>query len=213
MFIEALVSTIWTRPEPTVLLVFDSLDKVLAHLVCCGFGVSMLAQDDLSQLGLIPVVHVVLLLALVILCLLLISAIRVQTLLLSLAFNSQVVTKFALLALFAVALLEELTQHCLGIGSKWDLLNLYWLEELSGFFARRLGRGLFLLALRLLRRLALLIRRTTRCLRGFELRNLFLGGSSLLVLHTKGLVHDDLLRLGLVTLALWCHVYLVCVGL
>lgn len=213
MLIEALVSTVWTCPEPTVLLVFDGLDKVLAHFVCCGFGVSMLAQDDLSQLGLVPVIHVVLLLALLVFCLFLVSAVGIQTLLLGLALDSQVVTELALLALFAVALFEELTQHCLGIGSEWDLLNLYWLEELSGFFARRLGRRLFLLALCLLRCLALLIRRTSRCLRGFELRNLFLGGPSLFVLHTKGLVHDNLLRLGLVALALGCHVYLVCVGL
>ena len=69
----------------------------------------MLAQDHLSQLGLVPVVHVVLLLALLFFCLLLISAVGVQALLLGLAFDGQIVAKLALLAFFAVAFLEELT--------------------------------------------------------------------------------------------------------
>ena len=210
MLVEALVSTVRACPEPSVFLVLDGLNEVLAHFVRSGLRITVLAQDDLSQLVLIPLVHVVLLPALFFFLLLLVSVVGVQTPLLGLAFNRQVMAELALLALVAVALFEKLAKNSLGVGSEWDLLDLNGLEELGGFFARCLCCGLFLLALRLLRRLALFIGRSSRRLRGFDLRNMFLGGSSLLVLHTKGLVHGDLLHLGLLALAFGWHIGLVC---
>ena len=49
MLVHALVASVRTRPAPAVFLVLDSFDKVFAHFLRCGFGVAVLAQDDLAQ--------------------------------------------------------------------------------------------------------------------------------------------------------------------
>lgn len=145
MLVHALVASIRTCPEPSVLLVLDGLDEELAHLVRCGLGVAVLAEHDIAQLLLVPIVYVVLLLALLFLFLLLVSAVGVQTPLLRLALHIEVVRKLAALALFAVALLEELAEHRLGVDTKWHLLHLDRLEQVS-----HLLRGVFCCLLLLL---------------------------------------------------------------
>ena len=50
MFIHTLVASIWTCPEPSILAVFDSFNKKLAYFIRGGFGVSMLAQNNLPKL-------------------------------------------------------------------------------------------------------------------------------------------------------------------
>lgn len=91
MLVHALVASIRTCPEPTVLLVLDRLDEELAHLVGCCLGVAVLAEHNIPQLLFVPVVHVVLLLALLFLFLLLVSAVGVQAPLFGLALDVQVV--------------------------------------------------------------------------------------------------------------------------
>ena len=55
MLVHALVTSIWTNPEPSILAILDGLDKVLADLVGGGALVALLAQDDAPQLLLVPV--------------------------------------------------------------------------------------------------------------------------------------------------------------
>lgn len=205
MLVHALVASIRTCPEPAILLVLDGLDEVLAHLVCCGLGVAVFAEHDIAQLLLVPVVHVVLLLALLLLLLLLVSAVGVQAPLLRLALHIQVVGELAAFALLAVALLEELTKDCLGIDAEWHLLHLDRLEKLSHLLLSLLRCLLLLLFLRLLGSLALLVRCTSRGMGGVDLLDGLLSGTTLLVLHTEGLVDGDLLHLGLLALSFGRH--------
>lgn len=81
-----------TRPEPSVLLVLDRIDKVLAHLVGRGLRVALLARNNLAQLLFVPVLHRVLLLALDA------PHVLVQVLLLLLPLDAEVVRELALLA-------------------------------------------------------------------------------------------------------------------
>lgn len=46
MLIKTFVSTIWTLPEPSIFLVLDSLDEVLADFVGRSLGIAMLAQHN-----------------------------------------------------------------------------------------------------------------------------------------------------------------------
>jgi hypothetical protein len=202
MLVKTFVSTIWTYPEPTILLVLDGLDEVLAHFVRCCLRVAVFALDHISQLFLVPLGHAVLLL-----CLLLVffvSVVRVQTPLLSLALHVGVVRELAFLALFAIALLEKLTENGLGVDTEWNLLNLDGFEELGDFFAGLLGGRFFFLFLELFGRFLLLVGGASRG-GGVDLLNLSLRGSTLFIFHAKGLVDGDLLHLGLLALAFWRH--------
>lgn len=49
MLIHALVASIRTSPEPTVLSVLDGIDEELADFVRGGLGIAMLARDNLPQ--------------------------------------------------------------------------------------------------------------------------------------------------------------------
>lgn len=206
MLVHALVSTVRAHPEPSVLLVLNGLDEVFAHLVGGCLGVAVFAQHDLSQLSLVPLVHVVLLLGLLFRLLLLVSAVGVQTPLFGLALDGQVVREFAPLALFAVALLEELAEDRLGVDTEWHLLDLYGLEEVGHLLGSLLSGGLVLLPLRLLGSLALLLGGSSRGGRGVDLLDVLLRSATLLVLHTEGLVDGDLLHLGLLALAFGWHI-------
>lgn len=203
MFIHALISSVWTYPEPAVLLVLDRLNEVLAHFVRRRLRVAVLAEYDTSQFLLVPLRHVVLLLS--IFLLLLVAVVGIQTPLLRLALHVEVVRKLALLALFAVALLEKLAKNGFWVDAKRYFLYLDGLEELSSFFAGLLGCCLFLLALQFFGFFALLLGGPSRGSCGVDLFDLLLSGPSLLIFHAKGLVDDDLLRLGLVALAFWWH--------
>lgn len=46
MLIHAFVSAIWTNPEPTILAIFDGLDKEFANLVRGGLLIALLGQND-----------------------------------------------------------------------------------------------------------------------------------------------------------------------
>lgn len=205
MLVHALVASVWTCPEPTVLLVLDGLDEELAHLVCRGLRVAVLAEYDIAQLLLVPLIHVVLLLALLLFLLLLVSTVGVQAPLLRLALHVQVVGELASLALFAVALLEKLAEHGLGVDTERHLLHLDRLEEFSHLPLGVFRCLLLLLFLRLLGSLALLIWCTTGCSGGVNLLDSLLSGTTLLVLHTEGLVDGDLLHLGRLALSLGRH--------
>jgi hypothetical protein len=139
VLIHAFVPPVRTHPEPSVFLVLDGLDEVFAHLVGGCLGVAVLAHNDFSQLRLVPVIHVVLLLGLFLLFLLLVSVVCVQTPLLRLALDGQIVREFALPALVAVAFLEEHAQDSLGIHAERHLLDLHRLEEVGHLPAGLLG--------------------------------------------------------------------------
>lgn len=142
MLVHALVTSIRTSPEPTVLLVLDSLDEVLADLIRSRARVTVLAEDDLAQLLLIPVVNRILLLRLF-LGRLHVSGIGVEILLGRLALNTRVVTELALATLLTVTLLVENAKHSLRIHTEGNLLNLHGLEQLQGLLLGLLG-GLLL---------------------------------------------------------------------
>ena len=132
MPIHALITTIGTSPEPAIFLILDRLNKVLADLVGRGTGIPLFAQHDLAQFLFIPVVHSILLLRLF-LSSLNITRISVQILFSGLPLDIQVMTELALLALLAIALFMEHTEHGLRIHTERNLLRLQWLKQLCGF--------------------------------------------------------------------------------
>jgi len=158
VLVHALVAAVGTGPEPTILAVLDSLDEELAHLVGRRLWVSVLGLDDIAQLLLVPVCHVVLLSLLILLLLLQLSRVGVQTLLLSLDALRQVVTELALSALVTSTLFEELTEHRLGVDTEGNLLDLNGLEEFGGLSLCGFGGELFLFAGNLLGFLSLFVR-------------------------------------------------------
>lgn len=153
MLVHALISPIGASPEPTILLVLDSFDKVLADLFGGRAWVAMLAEDNAAKLLLVPLVHGIGLLLL----LLGLPGVGVQILLGGLALDVQVMTELALAALFATALLVELTQHGLRVHAERHLLSLDGLEQLSGLTLGLLGSFLVGLTLGLLGGFALVI--------------------------------------------------------
>lgn len=48
MFIHAIVATIRTGPEPAVFPIFNCINEVLADLVGCSFGITVLVHYNLS---------------------------------------------------------------------------------------------------------------------------------------------------------------------
>ena len=130
MLVHALVTSIGTSPEPTVLLVLNRLNEVLADLVRSRSRVAVLAENDLAKLLLIPVIDSILLLSLF-LRRLHVSRVGVQISLGRLALHASIVTELALAALFAVALLVENAKNSLRINTKRHLLNLNRLEQLQ----------------------------------------------------------------------------------
>ena len=50
MLIHTLVASVGTCPEPSILAVFDGFNEKFTHFVSRGFGVSMLAQNNLPKL-------------------------------------------------------------------------------------------------------------------------------------------------------------------
>lgn len=129
MLIHALITSIGAGPEPAILLVLDGLNEVLANLLGSRARVPMLAENNIAQLLLIPVVYGIRLLRLL-LSSLGITRIGVEILLGSLPLGIQVVTELALPALLAVALLEVDADDRLGVHTEWNLLDLYGLEQL-----------------------------------------------------------------------------------
>jgi len=167
MSVHALVTSIWTNPEPTVFLVLHSFDKVLAHFVGSCSRVSVLAQDDLPQFLFVPLIHRVILLF--ILCCLRccsVSAVRVNVLLGGLPLDAQIMAELALVALLAIALLVEHTENGLGVDAERNLLDLHRLEQLRDLLPRLLRRRLLLLTTGLLCLFFLLLGTLVRlCLR------------------------------------------------
>lgn len=147
MLVLALIASIWTSPEPTVLPILNSLDEKLAHFIGCSPRIAMFTLYNIIQLLLIPILHAIFLflLDLILLVLLFIPRIGIQALLLCFPLHSQIVAEFAFAALVAVALLEELAEHCLGIDAEGNFLDLYGFEEFGDFFARFLCGLLFTL--------------------------------------------------------------------
>lgn len=143
MLVHALIAAVRTHPKPSILLVFHSLDEVLAHFVGCRLWVSVLAQHNVSQLLLVPIVHLVLLLLLFFKF----SIVRVETSLLRLPLHSRVVREFAFAALVAMPFLEELAEHGLGVDTEGNLLHLNGLEEIGDLLLGFFGGGLLLLTL------------------------------------------------------------------
>lgn len=191
MLVHALVAAIRTSPEPTVLAILNSLDKVLAHLIGRRLGVAVLGKNNTAQLLLIPINHIILLSFLFLLLLLQLSRISVQTLLLSLDTLTQVMRKLALPPLLTSALFEKLTQHSFRVHTKGHFLDLDGLEEFGGFLLCGFGGGLFLFACSLFGGFAFLVGGQVGG--GSDLFDCALGGSSFFVLHAEGLVDGDLL--------------------
>ena len=183
MLVHALVTSVRTYPEPTVLLVFDCLNEVFAHLVCGGLRVPVFAHDHLAQFLLVPVVHLVLFF----LFLLDLSVVRVQTPLLGLPLHGQVMRELAFATLVAVALFEELAEHGLGVDAERNLLHLDGLEKLGRFLLGFLSGLLLPLALQFLGFLLFFGGGFGAGSGLLDIFDLFLCGSALFVFHTKGL--------------------------
>lgn len=174
MLIHALITAIRTSPEPTILLVLDRLDKVLADLVGGCAWVSVLAHHDTAQLLLVPVVHGIGLPGF----LFRLTGVSVEILLRGLALNVHIVTELALAALLTTTLLVEHTQHGLGVNTERHLLDLDGLEELCCLLLGQLSGLLLGLTLGLLGCLLLFVGILVGCGLRIQLGNLFLGGSS-----------------------------------
>ena len=65
MLVHALITSIRTHPEPTVFLVLDGLNEVLADLVSRRPRVPVLAKNNRTKLRFVPLLHGVGLLLLV----------------------------------------------------------------------------------------------------------------------------------------------------
>lgn len=190
MLVLALVTSVGTDPEPSVQAILDGLDKVLADLVRGGLLVALLGQHNRPQLLLVPVRRRFS----PFLLLLFRPGVCVQALLVRLSVQFQVVGELALLALFAVALLVEDTQDCLGVDAEGHLLDLGGLVHQSLRLALcGLGSQLLLLALGFLGGLLFLLGGAATLCLGLHLLDGPLGGTALLVLHAEGLVLDGLL--------------------
>ena len=131
MLVHALVTSIGTSPEPSILLVLHSIDEIFANLLGGRSGVSVLAENHLAKFLFIPIIHGILLLRLL-LRLLIIPGIGVKILLGSLALGVQVVAELALATLFAVSLFVENTDDGLRVDTERNLLDLDGLEEFHG---------------------------------------------------------------------------------
>lgn len=177
MLVHALITTIRTDPEPTILLVLHSLNKEFADFFGSRPWISMFAQHDTAQLLFVPLIHSISLLS-VLLAFLSITRVSVQILLRRLALNVQVMTELALATLLTATLLVELAQNSLWVDAKWNLLYLDRLEQLCGFFLGSFGSLLFELTLGLLSGSFLLFRVLVGCGLRVQLGNLSLGGSS-----------------------------------
>ena len=184
VLVHALVSSIRTRPEPTIFLVLHSLDEELAHLVGGCARVSVFAENNTSKLLLVPVIHGILLL-LVFFLGFLITRVGVQILLGGLTFDIGVVGELALPALFTVALLEEKTQNSLWVNAEWNLLDLYRLEELKSLLLGLLCGFLFSLTLLLICGLLFLVCVFVAGSLSIQLLDLSFGRSSLFILETE----------------------------
>lgn len=154
MLVHAPIAAVGTRPQPAVFPVLDRLDEVFADFVRGGFRVAVFAQHDLPQLRLVPRRHVVFPSAAaffpfpfftIIVFLLFVPRILIQIPLGTLPPHLQIMAEFALLPLLAVALLEELAHHRLGVHPEWHLLDLDRLEQFGRFAFRRFRRGFFAL--------------------------------------------------------------------
>lgn len=177
MFVHALVASIRTNPEPTVLLVLDGLNKVLANFLGSRPRVAVLAENNFAKFLFVPFVHCVALLRLLLLFLR-ISRIGVEILLGRFPLNVQIMTELALLSLFTVALLVEDTQDGLRVDTKRNLLNLHGLEQLQGFLLCSLSGLLLGFTAGLLSLLLLGFGGLVVCCLSLELCNLLLRGTT-----------------------------------
>lgn len=136
VFVHALVATIRTGPEPSVFLILDGLDEVLAHLLCRRTWISVLAEYHTSQLFLVPLIH-----SIRFLVLFYISRICIKIFLGRLPLHSRVMAELALFTLFTEALFEKGTKHGLRIDTKGHLLRLQRLKQLGGLTASLFSSG------------------------------------------------------------------------
>ena len=131
---------------------------------------------------LIPLGHIILLLLLLLRLLLGVPRISIQTPLLTLPLNRQIMTELALLPLLTIPRLEKQAQHSLWIDAEGDFLRLDGFEEICGFLSGRFGGGFFLLTLGFFCGLALFFWCCAGCLLGFNMGDLFLGCSAFFLL-------------------------------
>lgn len=132
MLIHALITPIGAGPEPAILLVLDGLDEVLANFFGSRTWIAVLAENNLAQLLLVPVVDGIGLLGLLLRSLN-VTGIGVKILLGSFPLDVHIVTELALLALLAMTLFKVDTENSLGIHAEGDLLDLHGLEQLCRF--------------------------------------------------------------------------------
>lgn len=130
MSIHALITTIRTRPEPSIFLILNRFNKVFAHFISRRLRIPMFTQHHISQFRLIPLINRILFFA--ISSSLRISRVRVQIPLHRFPLDTQVVAEFTFFALVAVSLFIKLTDHSLWIHAKRYLLYLNRLEEFCG---------------------------------------------------------------------------------
>lgn len=140
MSVHALITTIRTRPEPTIFLILNRLDEIFAHFVGRRLRIPMFTQHHISQFRLIPLINRIFFFA--ISSGLRISRIGVQIPLGGFPLHTEIVTEFTLLALVAVSLFIELAHHSLGVHAKWHFLYLDGLEEFCGILSGLFFGGL-----------------------------------------------------------------------
>lgn len=198
MFVFAVIAAVWTHPEPTVFAVLDSLDEEFAHLVGGGLLITLLGQNDTSELLLVPVIRSLLLLLFLLFC----STIRVQIDLLGLALDREIMGELALLALLTVTLFVEDTDNGLGVDAEGNFLDLRGPGQQFGVLPFGILGGLLLTGLGFLLGLFALFFGSAGggCV---DLLDLFLRRGTLLVFHAKSLVGDDLRSLRLLGLGVF----------
>lgn len=141
MSIHALITTIRTRPEPTIFLILHRLNEIFTHFVGRRLRIPVFTQHHISQFRLIPLINRIFLLA--ISSSLRISRIRVQIPLGRFPFHAKIVAEFTLFALVAVSLFIELAYDGFGIHTKGHFLYLDGLEEFGGILSGLFFGSLF----------------------------------------------------------------------
>lgn len=170
MSIHALF-TVRTGPEPAVFTVLNGIDEILANLFSSSPWVTMLRQDNFSQLLLIPSNHIIFLL----LILFSLPRILVQIPLFLFPPNIQIVTELALLPSITIPSLEELAEYRLGVYAERHFLDLDGFEELGCVSLCLFCGGFFAFLLGLFCVFPLLVGGFGGCCCGFELFDVLLG--------------------------------------
>jgi len=126
MAILALITAIGTFPKPSVGLLLNGLQEVLANNFRRGLDTfAMSPLYDLLKLALIPILHSVLI-STFYAVVLLISSILIKINLGGLSLHSQVMRELALVALGTGPVLEKVADYSLWVHARWHFLLLHY---------------------------------------------------------------------------------------